>query len=171
MAKLFEKYGEFDSAEEINRAAAAQKAEGDLEAVYAIAEENGIDREDAQAFIDGEEDALCTPLSAAFGRLSVEAAHYGFKGVMNDWLRELQQECVEDESVRDGVRRKGKGIDGYIVALIEDSYRHRVEVHREIQDKCPKAVKDIMGSHPLTIGSTDLAGRRRIMRKYYGGEA
>ena len=34
---MFEKFGEFDSVEEINRAAAAQKAEGDEEAVVAIA--------------------------------------------------------------------------------------------------------------------------------------
>ena len=50
---MFEKYGEFDSYEEINRAAAAQLEEGDTEAIYAIAEENGIDREDAEEYIDG----------------------------------------------------------------------------------------------------------------------
>ena len=33
---MFEKFGEFDSYEEINRAAAAQLAEGDTEAIYAI---------------------------------------------------------------------------------------------------------------------------------------
>ena len=41
---MFEKFGEFDSSEEINRAAAAQLKEGDIEAVYAIAEENGLDK-------------------------------------------------------------------------------------------------------------------------------
>ena len=50
---LFEKFGEFDSAEELNRAAAAQLAEGDIDAIYGIAEENGIDREDAEDYIDG----------------------------------------------------------------------------------------------------------------------
>ena len=33
---MFDKFGEFDSAEEINRAAAAQKAEGDDEAVMEL---------------------------------------------------------------------------------------------------------------------------------------
>ena len=50
---LFEKFGEFDSAEELNRVAAAQLAEGDIDAIYGIAEENGIDREDAEDYIDG----------------------------------------------------------------------------------------------------------------------
>lgn len=35
---MFDKFGEFDSAEEINRAAAAQLKEGDLDAIKTIAE-------------------------------------------------------------------------------------------------------------------------------------
>ena len=42
---MFDKFGEFDSCEELNRAAAAQFKEGDDEALIALAEENGIDRE------------------------------------------------------------------------------------------------------------------------------
>lgn len=48
---MFDKFGEFDSADEMNRAAAAQRKEGDNEAILAIAEENGIDREDAMDFM------------------------------------------------------------------------------------------------------------------------
>ena len=43
---MWDKFGEFDSWEEINRAAKAQLEEGDMDAVRAIAEENGIDPED-----------------------------------------------------------------------------------------------------------------------------
>lgn len=68
---LFEKFGEFDSAEELNRAAAAQLAEGDIDAIYGIAEENGIDREDAEDYIDGAAPELCTPIMAALGKLKV----------------------------------------------------------------------------------------------------
>ena len=63
---MFDKFGEFDSAEEINEAAAAQLEEGDIEAVYAIARENGIDREDAEDFIDGAVPELANPLMAAY---------------------------------------------------------------------------------------------------------
>ena len=34
---MYEKFGEFDSFEELNQAAAAQKAEGDEEALFALA--------------------------------------------------------------------------------------------------------------------------------------
>ena len=40
---MFEKYGEFDSAEEINEAVKAQLEEGDTDAILEIAMENGID--------------------------------------------------------------------------------------------------------------------------------
>ena len=42
------KFGIFGTVEDLNRAAAAQKAEGDLEALVSLAEENDIDREDAE---------------------------------------------------------------------------------------------------------------------------
>ena len=66
---LYEKFGEFDSAEEINAAADGQKTEGDTDAIFAIAQENGLDREDAKDFIDGVTPELCSMLSAALGKL------------------------------------------------------------------------------------------------------
>lgn len=41
---MFDKFGEFDSFEEINKAAAGQKEEGDEAALKDLAKENGIDR-------------------------------------------------------------------------------------------------------------------------------
>ena len=78
---MFDKFGEFDSADEMNRAAAAQRKEGDNEAILAIAEENGIDREDAIDFIDGCVAAFVTPLMAAYGKLDIEANHGGLAAV------------------------------------------------------------------------------------------
>ena len=45
---MFDKFGEFDSVEELNRAAAGQKEQGDLEALISLAIENGLDKEDAE---------------------------------------------------------------------------------------------------------------------------
>ena len=47
---MFDIFGEFNSAEEINEAAAAQLQEGDTDAVMTIARENGIDEDDAQEY-------------------------------------------------------------------------------------------------------------------------
>lgn len=73
---MFDKFGEFDSAEEINRAAAAQLAEGDTEAVMAIALENGLDKDDAEDYIDGIVKELTTPFMAACGKLNVEEKNW-----------------------------------------------------------------------------------------------
>lgn len=71
---MFDTFGEFDSAEELNAAAAGQKAEGDTGALKELAEENGIDEDDVQDYMDGVTDSLCTPLTAAYGKLAVETA-------------------------------------------------------------------------------------------------
>lgn len=44
---MFDTFGEFDSAEEINKAAAGQLAQADTQAIRDIARENGLDPADA----------------------------------------------------------------------------------------------------------------------------
>lgn len=61
--RMIRKFGIFDTVEELNRAAAAQKAEGDEEALFALAAENGIGQEDVQDYLDGEVEELATPPS------------------------------------------------------------------------------------------------------------
>ena len=78
---MFEKFGEFNSAEELNRAAAAQKEQGDEEALILLAQENGIDREDAEDYYDSAVDMLATPAMAAIGKLAIESADLKLGGV------------------------------------------------------------------------------------------
>lgn len=49
------KFGIFNTVEELNRAAAAQKAEGDLEALIGLATENGLEKEDAEDYMDSDD--------------------------------------------------------------------------------------------------------------------
>ena len=69
---MFDKFGELDSVEELNRAAAAQASERDEEALVLLAEENGIDSEDVEDYLAGCTEELATPLMAAVGKLNVE---------------------------------------------------------------------------------------------------
>ena len=68
------KFGIFNTVEELNRAAAAQKEEGDLEALIGIAVENGLEKEDAEEYMESEdpEDFLCNATMAAIGKLNME---------------------------------------------------------------------------------------------------
>ena len=69
---MFDKFGEFDSFEELNKAAEGFLKEGDLDSIRALAEENGLDKEEAEDYIEGYVPELATLYSAAFGRLTVE---------------------------------------------------------------------------------------------------
>ena len=69
---MFEKFGEFDSAEELNKVAKGFRDEGDEESLFALAKENGIDKEDAEDYWDGETDELASETMAAVGRIATE---------------------------------------------------------------------------------------------------
>lgn len=167
---MFEKFGEFDSCEEMNRAAAAQLAEGDTEAVYAIAEENGIDREDAEDYIDGAAGELATPLMAAQGKLKTEAADLGLEGVFLDWLELSMQMCAEEPEFCKAVRRKGKRLESCMGMLLKSAF----ETKKQVSERICRAAGLRSGSRrdPVYMGIPSRAEARRIIRDYYmGGES
>lgn len=166
---MFEKFGEFDSCEEINRAAAAQKEQGDEEALILLAQENGIDKEEAEDYYDGTVDALTNPTTAAIGKLTVESADLKLGGVLQDWVDELRTMCIESETFARAVRWKGKDLAGYIALTAEEGFKNRIIVDRRIVDKT-KQVKKIAGNHEFAIGIPDKCTRRRLAQEYYLGK-
>lgn len=165
---MFEKFGEFDSVEELNRAAAAQFKEGDEEAIYGIAAENGIDKEDADDYMDGCISELATPLMAAIGKLKVECEDLKLKGVLLDWVDELRTMCTENEEFAKAVRRKGKDLAGYIAKTAESGYENRAVVDKRIVEKAGK-IKSVIGNHEFSIGIPDKKTRRELANAYYLG--
>ena len=166
---MWEKFGEFDSAEELNRAALAQRNEGDTEAVRTLAEENGLDPEDAEDFLDGAVDFLVLPFNAAVGKLTVESKELKLEGVLEDWVNDLIDLCSEDNELSLAVRRKGKELAEYIARIIDEGYEHRITVDGRIVEKTQQ-VKKIMGNNVLTIGAEDARTRRRLAVEYYCGK-
>ena len=163
---MFEKFGEFDSAEELNRAAAAQKEQGDREALLILAEENGLDKEDVEDYMEDYIDELATPLVAALGKLKVEETDLKLGGLLSDWVDELRNLCSEDEAFCLAVRKKGKDLTGYIALTADTGYKNRVVVDKRIVAKTGK-VKKIVGSHEFAIGNPDKKTRRELARQYY----
>ena len=82
---MFGKFGEFNSAEEINRKAEELFNMQDLDGIRALAAENGIPHEYAQAYCEGDLPELCDRLTAAVGKLEVEEQEIVMVGVMEDW--------------------------------------------------------------------------------------
>lgn len=164
---MYDKFGEFDSAEEINRAAAARLAEGDTEAIIAIALENGIDKEDAEDYIDGLSEELATPLMASIGKLGLETKELKLGGLLLDWKDTVVQYCMEDPQFCIAVRRKGKQLEGCIGALLKYSFQSKVQVDERI---CKAAgLRDGSRKDPVYMGIPSKAEAKKIIRNYYLG--
>lgn len=161
---MFDKFGEFDSFEEMNRAAAAQLAEGDIEAILAIAAENGIDEEEAQAYIDGDEEELVSPLMAAYGKLDVEAAELKPYEIMEDWLSYIKLRCAEDPAMALAVRKKGRSLKGCIGELLKWSFKNAKPVDPDIAKAAGINVR-------VTLGIPGMGRAKQIITEYYLGGA
>lgn len=168
---MFEKFGEFDSAEEINRAAKAQLEEGGTEAVFAIAEENGLDKEDAQDYIDGYVDELTTPLMAAVGKIELEAKMLKTDGILTDWKNIIVQQCSDDDVFCAAVRKKGKALKHCMASLIRFAFENKVQISDEIVNvtKVMHNGKEEAMRKPLYLGVPNSAEAKRIIREYYLG--
>lgn len=159
---MFDKYGEFDSWEEINRAAAGQKEEGDYEALKEIAKENGIDEEDAQDYIDGVVDELCSASMAAIGKIHVEKKALGLTEIMADWADYISMQAGNDPGMALAVRKKGKSLAGAIGAVLKQSWKIKAAVPKEIMEAA-----GIRGK--VEMGVPGYATVAKILRDYYLG--
>lgn len=160
---MFDKFGEFDSCEEINRAAKAQLEEGDLEAIRTIAEENGLDPEDAEDFCTGAIEELTTPILAAIGKLELEAKDLKLEGALKDWTDSIKQSCMENEEMALAVRRKGKSLKDCMALVLKTAFNAKTQ----LDDRITKAA----GLRPpLYISIPGKAQIKEIVREYYLGE-
>lgn len=111
---MFDRFGEMGSYEEINMAADGLLNEGDTKNIFVLAEENGIDREYAQAFIDGDIPLLCDAATAAVGKLDVEMKDGSAKKYRSEIPAEPIVEYLKaqagDEKLAAAVRAKGKSL-------------------------------------------------------------
>ena len=160
---MFDKFGEFDSAEEINRAVAEKLAENDTDAIYELAKENGIDIEDADDYIDGLSKELCSTLMAANGKLDVEEAELKPYEIMKDWVQYIRARCLEVPEMALAVRRKGKTLRGCIAALLKWSFANAKDVDKDI-------LKAAGISAPrVTLGIPGMGQAKKIITEYYMG--
>lgn len=166
---MFEKFGEFDSVEELNRAAVAQLKEGDTEALIALALENGIDKEDAEEYIDGCVEELATPLMAATGKLKIETEELELKGIVEDWKDSIIELCMNEEEMCAAVRKKGKTLRDCMAQLIKFAFENKVQISDKIVDatKVMHNGKLEKMRKPLYLGVPNRAEVKKIVKAYY----
>ncbi|MBE5886736.1 MAG: hypothetical protein E7284_10080 [Lachnospiraceae bacterium] len=161
---MFDRFGEFDSAAEINKTAVNLRKEGDIESIKVLAEENGIDLDIAEAFIDGDLFYLCDDMAAAIGKIEVESKELKPVEIMEDWVEYLKARCFEDENMAKAIRRKEKSLKGAIGALLTWSFKHQIPIDKDIM----KAAGVTAGR--CTLGIPGMAKAKQIMTEYYLGK-
>lgn len=125
---MYEKFGEFDSAEELNEAAAGLKAEGDMESLKELAKENGIDEYDTEDYINGDTDALATVITAAVGKLEkeLESMKEDQEKAMCAFYANFARTIIaENEEVARGIMKKGARIREIYDAIYEYAKKHK----------------------------------------------
>lgn len=168
---MFDKFGEFNSYEELNVAAEEFLKAGDLDSVMKLAEENGIDQEDAQDYADGCLPGLSTIFTAAYGRLIVQQRldidsknSYVEKMPLMVINTMLQGMCTSVE-VAAAVMKKGKRIAEIYEAMKAEGIKHATAEAKKQKAADPKKkTADIMG---ICCGTDrELCN---IIRTYYMG--
>ena len=161
---MFDKFGEFNSAEEINMCAAGLKDEGDEQSLYDLAEENGLAKEDVEDYLDDTVDELCNTSMAAIGKLEVEEKALKTTHVMVDWVSYIKTQCIKDEEMARAVRMKGKTLVGCMGAVLKEAYNTRMSVPAEIV----KAAG--IGASRVELGMPGMARVNEIIKSYYLGK-
>ena len=166
---MFDKFGEFDSHTELNEAAAGQLEQGDHKALFELAAENGIDKEDVQDYIDGIADELATPLMAAEGKLRMEAEALKLEAPLSGWKDSIVEICTEDMGLCMAVRKKGKSLKQCMARLVEYGFENKKRVSDEIVDLIRVRIngKTEPMRKPLYLGVPNKVELKRIVEEYY----
>lgn len=120
---MFEKFGEFDSFEEINQAAEGQFNQGDFDALQELAKENGIPEDFTELYIAGDIPALCDATMAAAGKIEIELAEIRKKKKVDPDMAQAVADYMlsraDSEEIARQIRCKGKSIEGCLRVMYE----------------------------------------------------
>ena len=161
---MFERFGNMDSAEEINTVAVNLRKEGDIDSIKVLAKENGIDPDMVDIFINGEILYLCDSMSAAIGKIEVEAAELKPVEIMEDWVNYIKSECFSGGTMAEAIRKSDKSLKGCIAALLTWSFKNQKTVDKDIL----KAAGVTAGR--CTLGIPGIGRAKKIITEYYMGK-
>lgn len=158
---MFDVFGEFDSAEELNLAAEGLKKEGDNDSLYKLAKENGIESGFVDMYLSGAMPELCDVATAAIGKIEVESAELKPKELLLDWVEYIKTSCFDNEDLAKAVRKKGKTLKGCIGMLLNWSFSNRYKVDKDII----KAAG--INNANVEMGIPGMGTAKKLIREYY----
>ena len=159
---MFEKFGEFNSYEEINKKAEELKAAGSEKELLSLCKENGIDEEDGKDFFSGDIEQLVNAKMAAMGKIKAEMADLKLKGVLSDWAGVIFQLMTDDPELAVDVRKKGKDLCGLMAKLLKSGF--------DSKDKLDDRIVKAAGlKPPIYLGIPSTAEVKKAIKEYYLG--
>lgn len=161
---MFDKFGEFDSAEEINETAAGLLEEGDLEGLREMAKENGFDEDDVKDYIDGIYPELANTYTAAWNKLEVEMKELKVCEIMEDWVEYIRIKMEEEEEMQRAIRKKGKSLQGCVAALMKWGFKNQYPISKEIMKEAGVTTSKV------TLGIPGMGTAKKVITKYYMGK-
>lgn len=161
---MYDIFGEFDSADEINASAEGLFNEGDYENIKVLAKENGIEKDFVEMYLAGDIPVLCDTTSAALGKLEVEASELKPVEIMEDWLEYIKMCCADEAEMAKAVRAKDKSLKGCMASLLAWSFKARYKVDAEIVKQAK------IGSARVEIGIPGMGTAKHLIREYYLGK-
>lgn len=160
---MYEKYGYFESAKEINERARELLTEGNRAGVIELAKENGIEAEIVEVFCAGEVDYICDDESAAIGKLEIEAKELKAKEIIADWIEYIKVTCYKDEKMAKAVRKKNKSVKECISKLLTWSFKNMYAVDKGI-------LKKAKVSGTVKMGIPGMGTAKKLIKEYFLGE-
>lgn len=133
----------FKTVKELNDKAAELKNVGDLSELVKLAEESGLEKEDAEEYMesDDQEDCLCNATMAAIGKLNMEEQDLHLESQMKDWKDFIVQMLTDYPVDHDGEDRDtlanavfnpDKKLLDVLAAGLKLSSENRIEVDKRI---------------------------------------
>lgn len=133
----------FKTVKELNDKAAELKNVGDLSELVKLAEESGLEKEDAEEYMesDDQEDCLCNATMAAIGKLNMEEQDLHLESQMKDWKDFIVQMLTDYQVDHDGEDRDtlanavfnpDKKLLDVLAAGLKLSSENRIEVDKRI---------------------------------------
>lgn len=153
------RFGTFKTTDELNRAAATQKEEGDREALYVLAEENGLDKEAVDDFME-QDIEFASPLEAAYGKLDMEMREIRTDEIITDWIDYIRQCCLEVPGFNEKVFCPDKSLKGCIAVIMKWAFTNSYEVDKDI---CKAAGVSVQ----VKLGIPGMRTAKRLIREYY----
>lgn len=162
---MWDKFGEFDSTEELNKAAEGLKEEGDTESLKELAKENGIDPEDTIDYLAGSISELATVQTAAIGKLDIEEAELKLPGniLLHDWVNQIKTYALKDDEIAVAVRRKEKTLAGCVAKIMLKAFTNQWNVPKKILNEAK------ISANKVTFGVPSASSVNKIIKDYYTG--